>query len=115
MDINFSQSIKNDATIFFRPLEFAEFTTSSGVAFTFPAEMETELKESWLKWDELDSSRRFAKFLNSARKEAYERLMYEGAAQPEMHNTGLAPAGKRREKSRLLTCKRCLGLNPPGL
>jgi len=58
-DMSFSQSIKRDVIIFFRPLEFSEFTTTSGVAFTFSQEMETELKECWAKWDKLDSAERY--------------------------------------------------------
>ena len=57
-DISFSQSITRNVIIFFRPLEFSEFTTS-GVAFTFSQEMETELKECWAKWDKLESAERY--------------------------------------------------------
>ena len=59
-DINFSQSIIENVIVFFRPTELPEFTTTSGVSFVFPADMEIELKEKWDEWESLGSAKRYA-------------------------------------------------------
>ena len=54
IDIGFSQSSVESYVFFFRPIELAKFTMTSGIAFVFPAEMERELIERWEQWDRSD-------------------------------------------------------------
>jgi len=58
IDIGFSQSPVGNYVFFFRPIELAKFTMTSGVAFVFPAKMEPELIERWRQWEGSD---RYAK------------------------------------------------------
>ncbi len=48
-DIALSQSIEGEIIFFFRPLELAEFTMTSGIGFPFPARMKKELLDVWRK------------------------------------------------------------------
>ena len=60
-DINFSQTMVDGLVVFFRPVELDEFTMTSGIAFVFPEEMETELKKRWEKWEAIGSAKRYAR------------------------------------------------------
>jgi hypothetical protein len=61
IDINFSQSMMGDIVLFFRPIEFSEFTTTSGISFVFSGDMKAELKEKWHQWKNLSSAEKYAK------------------------------------------------------
>ena len=43
LDINLSQTVEPGTVLFFRPVRYDEFTTTSGVSFPFPAEEKTHL------------------------------------------------------------------------
>ena len=43
LDINLSQTVEPGTVLFFRPVHYDEFTTTSGVSFPFPAEEKTHL------------------------------------------------------------------------
>jgi len=58
IDISFSQFPAENCVFFFRPIELADFTMTSGMSFVFPPEMEPELIERWKQWDRSD---RYAK------------------------------------------------------
>ena len=62
MDINFSQTMANGFVVFFRPIEMADFTMTSGIAFVFRGEMEQELKRRWQRLEEKGSAERYARF-----------------------------------------------------
>jgi hypothetical protein len=64
-DLGLSQSIVKDIILFFRPLELAECTMTSGVGFPFPLKMETELIEIWHK---LSTGERYAKYFKLSRR-----------------------------------------------
>ena len=64
-DINFSRSMIQGLVVFFRPIELAEFTMTSGVAFIFPEEMERRLVARWARWDQAERYARFFKLSKS--------------------------------------------------
>jgi hypothetical protein len=47
MDLNFSQIVKSDYVLFFRPITLENFSMTSGIALTFPKHMESELLKRW--------------------------------------------------------------------
>lgn len=64
-DINFSQTMIQGLVVFFRPIELADFTMTSGVAFVFPEEMERGLVARWTRWDQAERYARFFKLSKS--------------------------------------------------
>ena len=70
-DINFSQSTLKDVIIFLRPIELPDFTTTSGVTFVFPSEMQAELREKWKEWGILGRAERYAKIFQLYKSEGF--------------------------------------------
>lgn len=50
-DKNFSQTMPSGLIIFFRPIQFSKLAMTSGIAFVFPKDLETELVTGWHKFD----------------------------------------------------------------
>ena len=64
-DLGLSQSIEKDIILFFRPLELAECTMTSGVGYPFHPNMEKELIEIW---HTLLAEKRYAKYFELSRR-----------------------------------------------
>ncbi len=54
LDLSFSQFPAENCVFFFRPIELADLTMSSGMSFVFPPEMEREVIERWTHWEPSD-------------------------------------------------------------
>ena len=80
-DIGFSQTLVAGPMIFFRPVQLRTFAMTSGMAFVFPAEMERELRESYRKWQSLDSSERYVRFFRLYRNRGLD-LEYAPVGKP---------------------------------
>lgn len=60
-DINFSRTMVVGLLVFFRPIELAKFTMTSGTAFAYPQAMEQVLSRRWeRKWKGASSAKRYA-------------------------------------------------------
>jgi hypothetical protein len=64
-DINFSQTMIQGLVVFFRLIELAEFTMTSGIAFIFPEKLERGLVARWTRWDQAERYARFFKLSKS--------------------------------------------------
>lgn len=73
-DINLSQTVAEGWVIFMRTLRMAKFTMSSGIAFTFPREMEQELAARWQRLDWKGSSGRYAWFFRKSKQSGIETM-----------------------------------------
>jgi hypothetical protein len=85
MDINFSQTVKSNYLLFIRPIILENFGMTSGIAFTFPSSMESELVKRWTRPQSRGSRRqqraqsislkRYATFFKLSKRKGIE-VMY---------------------------------------
>ncbi len=71
-DINFSQTLRGDVILFFRPVRVEEFTMTSGCVFAFWGRFEPKLLETWRKAK--DPADRFVRFFKLSRKKGIPTL-----------------------------------------
>lgn len=70
-DINFSQTIPNGLSIYFRPIRFSKLAITSGIAFIFPENLESELVANWHKL-ETDNLKRYTWFFKRSKNTGFE-------------------------------------------
>lgn len=70
-DINFSQTIPNGLSIYFRPIRFSKLAMTSGIAFIFPENLESELVANWHKL-ETDNLKRYTWFFKRSKNTGFE-------------------------------------------
>ncbi len=87
MDLNFSQHVKPDYLLFIRPITLENFSMTSGIAFIFPGDMESELLKRWRgpqsrgsrrrrRRAEPTSATRYATFFKLSKRKGIE-VMYQ--------------------------------------
>lgn len=70
-DISFSQTMPDGMIVFLRPIQFSRLTMTSGIAFIFPQNLETELIASWHTFDGKDLQR-YAWFFQRSKSTGFE-------------------------------------------
>lgn len=70
-DINFSQTIPNGLSIYFRPIQFSKLAMTSGIAFIFPQDLEPELIANWRKF-ETNNLQRYAWFFKRSKNTGFD-------------------------------------------
>jgi len=73
-DINFSQTLRKELVVFFRPVCVAKFTMTSGVAFVFPATLEQELVRHWKRLEVEGDAKRYAWFFRKSKQSGLETV-----------------------------------------
>jgi len=68
-DINLSETVFEGIILCIRPLELPKFTIGSGITFSYPATMATELVERWQR--EPTSARRYATMFKLSKRKGY--------------------------------------------
>lgn len=71
-DINFSQTMRDDMVIFFRPIHVGRVTMTSGIAFIFAVELEQELLRRWKRLGRKGSAERYAWFFRKSKQSGFQ-------------------------------------------